>query len=266
MQEDQSIVALQLDQLKFPSITLRPVNEKLVVELARSIENTGLLQPIVVRRQNADYEVVFGNHRVEACKRLGMKWINSLIISFTDEDAFLVCISENILKNTHVDPLEEARGYRMLIEKGWTVNSIGKKVGKCDSYISERLALLDNLPRKIRSDVRSGFLTPSHAELLSRIHDADRQSAIAELVKNKKLSVRSLENLLKKTPHPVKTEVCCLPNECTLKIPPQFAEAMGLGMGKGVFMYMQGRKLVIEATRATRGGNSQFEHRNQPYE
>ena len=246
-EQNEQLVTVNLDELAPPTWILRPIKNELVDELERSIQNAGLLQPIVVRKKHAGYEVVFGNHRLQACRRLGIKRIKTLVKSFDDDESFLARISENLIRNTYVDPMEEARGYKMLVGKGWTINAIGRKVGKCDSYISERLGLLKNLSERVRSEMTNGSLTPSHAELISRIKDRDIQNEMAELVKKRRLSVRSLESILKNAPPPTKIRTeSNRDDEYTIKIPKQFAQAMGFKASNELFAYMQGKKLVLE--------------------
>src|SRR5208282_3929081 len=109
----ETIQTIELDQLESPAWLLRPIDQELVTELARSIQNTGLLQPIVVRRSTRGYEVVFGNHRLEACKHLGFHQIKALVKTCSDDEAFLARVSENLLRNSYIDPIQEAEGYRM---------------------------------------------------------------------------------------------------------------------------------------------------------
>jgi ParB/RepB/Spo0J family partition protein len=242
------IADLEIESLKQPSWTLRPISEEVVSELMRSIQDTGLLQPILVQKYEEGYRVVFGNHRLEACRRLGMKRISAIISDFSDEEAFLAQVTENLLKNTRIDPIEEAKGYKILLKKGWTINAIARRIGKCDSYICERLALLDRLDpvlfsRVARSDCR---LTPSHAELLSRVPDKARQNELARLVERKGLSVRALEDLLNGIPPPTKVQVGLTVGGYHLRIPDEFAKAMNLTAGQFVHMQMHGTNLVVK--------------------
>ena len=240
------LVDLELDSLEPPEWTLRPLDEQVVAELERSIQNCGMLQPIVVRMRKERYEVVFGNHRLVACKRLGLKRIRAIVKEFSDEEAFLARVSENLVRNSYVDPLEEARGYKMLVAKGWSINAIGRKVGKCDSYISERLALLENLSPTLQSQVSRGMLTPSHAELLSRIKDKNRQAEVAELVEKNRWSVRSLEAVLNGVPPPIRTQMISMRGEYYVKIPKEFADAIDFHVEKSLFMYVRGGKLILD--------------------
>jgi ParB family chromosome partitioning protein len=242
------LVEVDVDELKSPSWTLRPLDQDIVGELARSIANVGLLEPIVVRQTPDGLEVVFGNHRLAACRHLGRRRISAMLKEFDDDEAFLARVSENLLRNGYVNPIEEAQGYRMLVKKGWCINAIGKKVGKCDSYICERLALLDRLDHKICSKIAEGRqgLSPSHAELLSRISDKTKQKEIADLIEKKRLSVRALEDMMYGVPPPRKTQIEGRNGELWVRIPAEFSRAANVISGQSVYMYVRGRKLVLE--------------------
>lgn len=254
------VVDLGIDCLRAPTWTLRPVKDGLVRELERSIKGNGLLQPIVVRSIDGGYEIVFGNHRVEACRRLGMARIRAVIREFTEEEAFLARASENLVRNSYVDPIEEAKGYRMLLTRGWRINAIGERVGKCDSYVCERLAFLERLDRKILTRVADGKLTASHAELISRIPDYARQNEVADLVAKKRLSVRTLENILNRTPPPTKVCVQTFSNEFYIRIPREYLNIIGLHQEGQLFLYMRGKKIILETGERYRATNRKSTH------
>jgi len=241
-------VEVEIEELRPASWGLRPLSEENVSELMRSIQNMGILQPVVVRRTDDGYQVVFGSHRIEACRRLDMKKIPAIVKDFTDEEAFLARVTENLLRNADINPIEEAEGYRMLVSKGWTMNAIARKVGKCDSYVCERLAMLDNLDSRLRAQVSSGsrLLTPSHVELLSRIRDKNRQTEIARLIETRKLSVRVLEDMLNGVPLPTKVQVEEKSGNCCVHIPNDFTKVLGLKPGQNLYMHIRGRKLILE--------------------
>ena len=251
---NSSIVTnLDIERLIPPRQLLRPLNEDLISELARSIRNSGLLQPIVVRKTGAagKYEIVCGNHRFEAYKRLGLSKISAIVAVLNDDEAFLARVSENLLKNAYVDPLQEANGYKMLLTNGWTINAIAKRVGKSDSYICQRLSIIEHLDQSVsrRLAVSNGSLTPSHAELLARIRDVKKQIEVAEFVEKKRLSVRALERLLNGGPPPRRIELEPESDQtCLIRIPKEFTEAMGIGSERYVHMYIDRKKLIIENT------------------
>jgi ParB family chromosome partitioning protein len=235
------------------SWTLRPIDEQRVVELMRSIRHAGLLQPIVLRTSGGAYEVVFGNHRLEACKRLGMRQVPAIVKDMCEEEAFLARVSENLIRNSYVDPLEESKGYRMLVSRGWTINAIGCKVGKSDSYISERLRLVDRLSPNLRRRLSSRELSASHAEIIARIKDPARQEEVADWVRRRKISVRSLERMLTRAPLPARVELREFQGECYVRVPREFLDAMALATNQTVLMYSRGCKLILDNVERIRG-------------
>jgi len=114
---------------------LRELDEAVVKELAESIRANGLLQPVMVRRRGDGYELVFGLHRLEACRRLGWRKIPALVREISGEEAFVAGLVENLQRNIRVNPVAEARGYRHLMAKGWTPHEIAQRIGKSDSYV-----------------------------------------------------------------------------------------------------------------------------------
>ena len=259
-------VDLEIQNLSPPSWILRPIDDGIVGELARSIENIGLLQPIMVRRAGERHEVVFGNHRLEACRRLGFRRVQAIVTNLSKDESFIARVSENLLRNTRIDPIQEAEGYKMLLGKGWTINAIAKKVGKSDSYICERLAILDRLDDSLRLKIsKGGHLTPSHGELLSRIPDPARQREVAGLIERKRLSVRSVEDMLNAAPPPAKVLVEDISGNCYLRIPEEFVESLSLRRGQHVYLYERGKKLILEnADKRSRGGRRMPKHNLLP--
>ena len=242
------ILELELADVMPSSSELRPLNQELVDELQRSISNVGLLQPIVVRRRASKYETVFGNHRLEACRRLGLERIRAIKFDLSDDESFLARVSENLLRNNFIDPLVEAEGYKRLVANGWTIHAIGNRVGKCDSYICERMAILDRLSPITKDYVSRGTLSASHGELLSRVRDMKRQEEIAELVRIKRLSVRSLEELLGRMP-PAVVQTKIIAGVLYVPIPREFADLIHARVGEPLFLYSRNRKLILESAK-----------------
>ena len=129
---------------------MRDLDDAVVEGLAKSIEGVGLLQPVVVRPLGDGYELVFGLHRLEACRRLGWKTIPARVEEVSDEEAFLLNVVENLQRNGHINPVAEARGYKHLIERGWTMVQIAEKIGKSCGYVSDRLRVLHRLHPMVR--------------------------------------------------------------------------------------------------------------------
>lgn len=242
------MIEIDIEQIKVPSSVLRPINEKLVAELALSIEQIGLLQPIVVRQCGHAYETVFGNHRVEAFRRLGKKTIRAMVVEFTEDHAFLVRVSENLHRNVYVNPIEEAKGYMRLVKNGWTIHDVARQLGKSDGYVCDRMGILDRLDPRVRNRISkdNGALSPSHAELLSRIRNPDLQREIAEFIEKKRLSVRALEDMLNGTPPPIKVRIERDGDDYVLTIPRNYIEAVDISVEQYIHLYIRGMKLVLE--------------------
>jgi len=202
----EDVKEIEIDKLLGSRFRLRPVDQNVVRELARSIAHVGLLQPILVRQVSDDhFEVVFGLHRLEACRQLGMTKVKALVRPLSSDDAFLACVAENLQRNAVMDAFEEARGYRALIANGWTLTEISRKIGKSDSYVSDRLNLIRRLHPRIAARIEHnhrkgnvGAITASHAQRLARVKDSARQLELATLIEQARLSVRGLESVLKK--------------------------------------------------------------------
>jgi ParB family transcriptional regulator, chromosome partitioning protein len=166
-------------------------------ELAKSIEQKGLLQPILVRTMDGYFEVVAGNRRYCACKSLGWKKIPSHIIELDDRQAFEVSIIENIQRMT-LSPLDEATAFKAYVSDfGWGgVTDLASRIGKSLSYITKRIKLL-NLPSDVLESIMTRRLDPSLAEELLSIKDGNKQSLLANLIADRRLSLRMTRKLLK---------------------------------------------------------------------
>lgn len=154
-----------------------------IAELAQSISSVGLLEPIIVTQQNGGYEVVAGHRRLAACKLAGSKTIDAIVRKFaTPADRTLAMAIEN-LQREDLSVLEEARAYKQLLEQlGCSQRELAPKVGKTQSHISKRLALLE-LPEKAQSLVDSGGITVAVALELGKLakHPARIQEVLDEI-------------------------------------------------------------------------------------
>jgi ParB family transcriptional regulator, chromosome partitioning protein len=165
-------------------------------ELAKSIQQKGLLQPILVRTLDCYFEIVAGNRRFCACKALGWKKIPCHIIELDDKQAFEVSLVENIQRKT-VSPLDEANAFKAYVSDfGWGgVSDLASKIGKSLSYIIKRIKLL-NLPQDVLDSIMNHRLDPNVAEELLSIKDANKQSILGNLIADRQLSLRMTRKLL----------------------------------------------------------------------
>jgi ParB family transcriptional regulator, chromosome partitioning protein len=166
-------------------------------ELAKSIHQMGLLQPILVRTMDGYFEVVAGNRRYCACKSLGWKKIACHIIELDDRQAFEVSLIENIQRKTF-SPLDEATAFKAYVSDfGWGgVSDLASRIGKSLSYVTKRMKLL-NLSPDVLESIMNRRLDTSIAEELFSIKDKTKQSTLANLIADRKLSLRMTRKLLK---------------------------------------------------------------------
>lgn len=223
---------------------LRGLDERRVAELSKSIKTNGLLQPILVRPFGSSFEVVFGHHRLEACKRLGWQSIPAIVREMSDDDCFVTKVVENLQRNIEIDPLTEARGYIDLVNHGWTINRIAERIGKSDSYVSDRIGLVRRLDPSIARKVTEGRLKPSHLVLLARLKSRDLQVELSRLVEQRRLSVRKLE-LLISGGNPMRETVEKNEGRLYIRLPRDMVEHMSIEAGDTVYLHNQSKRRIV---------------------
>lgn len=188
-----------------PRKTFRPEE---LAELADSIKQNGILQPLLVRKKGSEYEIVAGERRYQAAKTVGLTEIPVVIRDISDDDVFKLALIEN-LQRSDLSPLEEAQGYRQLIkEKGLTQEELAKLLSKSRSAITNTLRLLD-LPKEVQELVEEGKLTAGHARAILAVPSEEGRIQLAQKVVAERLSVRQTESLaplfsVSKTDEPVR--------------------------------------------------------------
>ena len=165
-------------------------------ELVRSINEKGLLQPIVVRFTGEYYQIVAGNRRYHACSTLGWRKIVCHIVELNDQEAFEISLIENIQRK-NLEPIEEAYAYKnYVLAFGWGgISQLAAKIGKSVSYIDKFIRLLD-LPTDILDSISKSEITKSTAEELLSIKENHTQSKIAQIIRERKLSSRQARELV----------------------------------------------------------------------
>lgn len=150
-------------------------------ELALSIEEKGLLQPIVVRPVREGFEVIAGNRRLKACRMLGMKKVPCYVVGLDAKQAYEVSLIENLQRN-NLNPIEEARAFKRYVDEfGYGgVSELAKRIGKSEPHVSKRLGLLD-LPMGVQEDIIRRRITPSVAEELSALNPDDALRLTAQV-------------------------------------------------------------------------------------
>jgi ParB family transcriptional regulator, chromosome partitioning protein len=165
-------------------------------ELADSIRERGIIQPIVVRARGADnYEIIAGERRWRAAQRAGLHEVPIVVLDVTDAEALELAIIENV-QRSDLNPLEEASGYLSLAnEYSHSQEDIAKIVGKSRSHIANTLRLL-HLPEKVKAYINSGKLTAGHARMLVGQPNAEE---LADQIVNQGLNVRQVEAMARKS-------------------------------------------------------------------
>ena len=165
-------------------------------ELADSISKHGVIQPIIVTKQGSIYQIVAGERRWRASKQAGLKKIPAIIRNYDEIKIMEVALIEN-LQRENLNPVEEALGYKSLMETfSLTQDKISERVGKSRSAIANSLRLL-NLPDKVLSMLEKGEISTGHAKVILSVSNKNEQIQIAELIFEKKMSVRETENYIK---------------------------------------------------------------------
>ncbi|EWI56963.1 TPA: ParB/RepB/Spo0J family partition protein [Staphylococcus aureus] len=200
--EDQRITKTKDEQIKQIDISdIKPnpyqprktFDENHLNDLADSIKQYGILQPIVLRKTVQGYYIVVGERRFRASKIAGLKYVSAIIKDLTDEDMMELAVIEN-LQREDLNAIEEAVSYqRLMTDLKITQQEVAKRLSKSRPYIANMLRLL-HLPKKIADMVKDGRLTSAHGRTLLAIKDEQQMLRLAKRVVKEKWSVRYLEN------------------------------------------------------------------------
>ena len=194
--EEFKIVQIK-DIQKNPYQPRKEFSEEKIQELAQSIKENGLIQPIIVRKSPVlGYEILAGERRYRASIVAGLSEVPVIVKQLSDQDMMLHSIIEN-LQRENLNPIEEAKGYQFLIDNGFTHTEIAEKMGKSRPYITNLVRLL-GLPKHILTEVESGKLSQAHARLLIQL-SSDKQDTLLHRIQTENLSVRQVEQILQKT-------------------------------------------------------------------
>lgn len=176
-----------------PEQPRRAFDEDALAELARSIGEHGVLQPIVVRRAGERYELVMGERRFRASRQAGLQRVPAVVLDVAPADRLELAIVENVQRED-LNPMELAHAYQALARAGHTQEEIGRKVSKDRSSIANQMRLLELSPA-IQADVESGRLAMGHAKALLQVGDPVAREALRSRIVEKSLSVRESERL-----------------------------------------------------------------------
>ena len=177
-----------------PDQPRKSFDETQLSELSDSIKQNGVLQPILVRKKGNKYEIVAGERRYQASKLAGLKEIPAIIRDIDDAEVFQLALIEN-LQRSDLTPIEEARGYRQLLDtKGLTQEGLAKILSKSRSAIANTLRLMD-LPQEVQDMMEEGQITAGHARAILAVPSEEGRIKLAQKVVAENLTVRQTENL-----------------------------------------------------------------------
>ena len=199
VQDTADILRIPVDMIEpNPYQPRMSFGQEALEELAESIQSLGLIQPITVRRiAEGRYQIISGERRFRACRLSGMDMIPAYIRDTTDQGMLEMAIVENIQRE-NLDPNEIAMSYQRLIEEcALTQEQMAVRVGKKRASITNYLRLL-KLPAKIQHDLKVGLLSVGHAKVLLGVEDRKLQEYLCDLVIKDDMSVRQLEEKLRK--------------------------------------------------------------------
>lgn len=192
---NEEIVELNLDELRpNPYQPRKFFDEEALNELAESIKEHGVFQPIIVKKSIKGYEIIAGERRYRASKLAGKTTIPAIIRSFTDEQMMEIALLEN-LQRENLNAIEEAKAYELMLNNlKITQEELATKVGKSRSHITNTLGLL-RLPADVQKMVMSNDISMGHARVLSKLSDEEKIIELSHEIVEKKLPVREIENI-----------------------------------------------------------------------
>lgn len=189
------IVMIKLSELRSNPYQPRKVfDEEALEELANSIKEHGVFQPIIVKKSIKGYEIIAGERRVKASLMAGKEDIPAIIRDFNDTQMMEIALLEN-LQRENLTAIEEANAYKKLQETlSLTQENLAKRLGKSRSHITNMLGLL-TLPKNIQDEVNNKNISMGHARIISKLNDEQQQQELVKRIKEENLSVRKLEEI-----------------------------------------------------------------------
>jgi ParB family chromosome partitioning protein len=189
----KDIVEINLSELRSNPYQPRKVfDEAKLQELASSIKEHGVFQPIIVKKSIKGYEIVAGERRVKASELAGKETIPAIIKDFTDEEMMEIALLENIQRE-NLNAIEEAEAYKkLIIALEITQDELARRVGKSRSYVTNMIGIL-RLPKEVQSLVLHGDISMGHAKTLSKLEDNEKILLLAQKIVDESMNVRKLE-------------------------------------------------------------------------
>ena len=190
------VVMIKLDEIRSnPYQPRKTFNEESLQELAASIKEYGIVQPIIVKKSIKGYEVVAGERRTRASRLAGLTEIPAIIKDFNDQEMMEIALIENIQRED-LNPIEEAKSTMNIIKlRGFTQEEFAEKFGKSRTYVTNLLGLL-KLPETVQRMLINKELSTSHARVLSKLDSEAQIIELAGRIKNENLNVRDIESIV----------------------------------------------------------------------
>lgn len=246
-EDNNSSVTLKISEIE-PNRTQprKDFDEKALSELAESISQHGLLQPLLVRPLTlGGYQIVAGERRYRACRMAGLTEVPVTIRELSDTETMEIALIEN-LQREDLSPVEEALGYKSLMdEHGFSQEDVATSVGKSRPAIANSLRLL-KLPESIMEYLKDGSISAGHARALLMLEDEELMKELAEEIIKKDLSVRQVEKICKKNPKPQ--------NDEKPEKKPSYYSMVELALSESL-----GRKIKVAKSKGKEGGVLQIE-------
>lgn len=191
----EEIEMVKIDELRSNPYQPRKVfDEEALQELAASIKEHGVFQPIIIKKSIKGYEIIAGERRVKASKIAGLEEIPAIVRDFSDNEMMEIALLEN-LQRENLNAIEESTAYKKLLETlSLTQEELAKRLGKSRSHITNMLGLL-TLPEEVQTALSNKELTMGHARIISKLENKEQQIALTNRVKEEGLSVRQLEDI-----------------------------------------------------------------------
>jgi ParB family chromosome partitioning protein len=243
MLKGKSIIEIDINQIvPNPQQPRLHFNEEKLEELALSIREHGIIQPLIVTEKEGNYELVAGERRFEASKRAGLQKVPVIVREAGEKEKLELAITENVQRHD-LNAIEEGKAYKKLMDDfEMNQDEVAKKVGKSRSAIANKMRLL-NLPVEIQKSLIMGEITEGHAKAILALNNPEKQRALFELIKKNGLTVRQVEDKTK--------EVTIGSHQRTINADPEVKEIenklMGI-FGTKVKISKSGRggKIIIE--------------------